>query len=105
MYLKPNLEEVKREGEKIEKELTLKRLEKSVDDKKVWKMYHRRATLARKEGFLDHKPPEYLKKGEYRDPWEIHVNLYREDDHNGELFRLYHKPLRAHEKDKEFGMK
>jgi len=103
IYMTQSVEEISEKKKNFLKELELKNLEKSLDEKAMWINYHKRSNLVRKEGFIDKKPPEYLKKGEYREPWEIQVNMYRDESQFGELFKLFHKPLRANEKSKNLG--
>ena len=103
IYLNESLEEISEKKKIFWKEMEMKKLEKKIDDKAMWINYHKKANLVRKEGFIDHKPPQYLKKGDYKEPWEIHVNMYRDDSNYGELFKLYHKPMKADEKNRFLG--
>jgi len=104
-YLQDKDSEIAEKRQKISIENERKKIEKIVNEKRMWVNYHNKANLIRKEGFIDHKPPEFLKKGEYKEPWEIHVNMYRDDAQSDTdtLFRLYHKPLKAFEKFKFLG--
>lgn len=89
----------KKKTEEIEK---IKALDK-IPEKPLWRKYYKKANLIRKEGFIDHKPPNFLKKGEYLEPIELFINMYRDDSHYNEIFKLYHKPLSVGEKFKVLG--
>lgn len=103
-YLNPSDKEIlAQKNEEIILENEKKKYEKYFTKRPRWINYHTRANLIRKEGFIDHKPPDFLRKGNYIEPFEIHVNLYRDDDHFDELFKLYHKPLKAIEKFQYLG--
>ena len=102
-YLKEKEEEIKENKNKIMYEIERKKIDKIIRDKPMWVGYHKKANLIRKEGFIDHKPPQFLQKGQYTEPLDIHISLYRDDTQYNELFRLYHKALKSFEKSKYLG--
>lgn len=102
MYLKSTDQEVlegRKKNEEIKKIQDLDRKK----EKPLWRSYFKQANLIRKEGFIDLKPPKFLEKGEYIEPVEIHVNMYRDQAYYNELFKLYHKPLSVVDKFKVLG--
>lgn len=71
---------------------------------KEWKKYFRRADLHRKEGFIDHKHPEFiLMKGGYNEPTQIMNNLLRGETEYDQNFKLFHRSLRSTDKNLFFG--
>ena len=68
-----------------------------------WSKYFRRADLHRKEGFIDHKHPEFIAKGHYVEPTQIMNNLLRGEAVYDKTFKLFHRSLRNTDKNLYFG--
>lgn len=96
-------EKRKKSKEKEEEEMLSKFLGK-FSSKNQWLKYFRRADLHRKEGFIDHKPPEFIiKDHHYVEPTQILNNLLRGEAVYGENFKLFHRSLRSTDKNLNFG--
>ena len=98
--------------DKEEKEKKIKEKEQEDDlsrflgksfGKGEWTRNFRRADLHRKEGFIDHKHPEFIVKGIYIEPTQIMNNLLRGEADYEKNFRLFHRSLRSTDKRLFFG--
>ena len=72
----------------------------SDNKKQPWRVYFRRANLARKEGFLSMQRPEFLEKDEYSSPDNIMLNLLRTEVYYENDFKRYMKQLHATDTNK-----
>ncbi len=70
-------------------------------DKKDWVKFFPLADKRR--NFADMKLPEFIEKGSYKEPIEIINTLLRGEQGFEIPFRLYHKPLRAYDKNLYMG--
>lgn len=95
-------EKEKKKKERENDEMLSKFLGKYVANKN-WRKYFRRSDLHRKEGFIDHKPPEFIGKEHYVEPTQIMNNLLRGEAVYGENFKLFHRSLRSTDKNLFFG--
>jgi len=96
-------EKEKKIKEREQEELMNKFLGKFVASQE-WLKYFRRADLHRKEGFIDHKHPEFIMmKGHFNEPTQIMNNLLRGEAVYDKNFRLFHRNLRTTDKNLYFG--
>ena len=98
--LKNGKEERKRVLKQQEEENKINKFLKIEKKSQPWVRYHKKANLARKEGFIDFKKPAFLQRGEYIGPQEILINMYRNEDHFENDFKLTHRQLRKTDKNK-----
>lgn len=72
----------------------------SENKKQHWRIYFRRANLARKEGFISMQRPEFLEKEEYSSPDNIMLNLLRSEDYYENDFKRYMRQLHTTDTNK-----
>jgi len=89
------------ERELYEREMREMRLRSIEKNDKLWVRYFKQAP--RERGFVDHKYPDFLEKGDYLDGYVRGATFIRAEPENAIPFKLAHRSLRKTDKNLTFG--